>query len=73
MKIFFTLVFVLVIFSCNERNNNIKVEHYENGGLKSIGRYKNKIINGQVQWFYPNGNIEQLVNFKNGRGKRQRY
>jgi antitoxin component YwqK of YwqJK toxin-antitoxin module len=63
----FYLFPLLLLFSCADKNQiEVKQEHYSDGGLKSIKRYKEGKIAGQAQWFYPDGKLEQTVIFKDG-------
>ena len=69
------LIIAIVVFlgSCKNQNENVKTERYSNGNLKFIKNYKNGLIDGQSQWFYPSGTIEQIVLFKNGKENGNAY
>jgi antitoxin component YwqK of YwqJK toxin-antitoxin module len=38
-----------------------------------VKRYKNNVLDGQSQWYYRNGNIEEVVMFKQGKANGNAY
>jgi antitoxin component YwqK of YwqJK toxin-antitoxin module len=60
------LIVIMVIFSCSEKNKNLEIGYFSEGGIHYIHKYKYGKLDGESVWFYPNGNIEQIVPFKNG-------
>ena len=57
----------ITIFSCTQKDNNIRYDYYTNNKIKFIKRYKNNLLDGQSQWFYENGTVEQTVLFNVGK------
>lgn len=47
-------------------NGNWKV-YRKNGKLRTIGQYRNKIIDGVWECYYPNGKTESLFDYRNGK------
>lgn len=44
----------------------ISYYYYEDGDLKSIQRFKNDKLHGEILYFYPNGKIETKTHFESG-------
>lgn len=63
----------LIVISCNQNNADIKHEYYYSDHLKSIKHYRNGVLEGQSQWFYLDGTIEQTVFFKKGKEEGNAY
>jgi len=63
----YALCVIVFFYSCKADDPNTKVEYHRDGTVKFIKRYNEGILNGQSQWFYENGNLEQTVLFKAGK------
>jgi antitoxin component YwqK of YwqJK toxin-antitoxin module len=57
----------VLIFSCDLKENNLRIERYDDNNVKFLKRYSNEVLHGESVWFFQNGNVEQKVIFRNGR------
>lgn len=65
-KTFFFFLLLLSLGGCSTFLYKKEVERYPNGQVKNIIRYKDGILNGPFESFYPGGNKQATLNFKNG-------
>ena len=72
-SIAYILLLTIFIFSCTPDNSNIKYGYHSNKEIRFIKRYKNNLLEGQSQWFYEDGTIEQTVRFNEGKESGSAY
>ena len=64
------LIFILLIFSCNDRIIEVVIEKYSNGIFKTVNYYANKGENQElvkILTYYYDGHIEYEKNYKNNK------
>jgi antitoxin component YwqK of YwqJK toxin-antitoxin module len=69
----YAVLLILFMVSCIQNDSNIKYGYHSNKGIKFIKRYRNHMPEGQFQWFYENGTIEQTVMFLEGKESGNAY
>jgi antitoxin component YwqK of YwqJK toxin-antitoxin module len=68
LKNIFSSLFLLLILSACNRNNDVVIinkEYYANGQLKSEAKFVNRHKNGYYNAYYANGNIRYITFYKN--------
>jgi antitoxin component YwqK of YwqJK toxin-antitoxin module len=64
-KILLFLSILFIVFGCN--NYEIKKDYYSNGNLKSVGEFKDGMLDGTLKVFYENGDLKRVVTFREGK------
>ena len=67
------LFLVIMLFGCETKDKNVKNEYYSTGEIKSIKRYKNKLLDGEAIGFYVSGNVREKTQFHKGKAEGYTY
>lgn len=63
--LFFSLLVILANSSCSRNSGENRIEHFQNGNTKSIMQYNGTKKNGPFKYFFENGSIYKVGEFKN--------
>lgn len=62
-----------IIITPPNSNHRIEYNFFENGKLKSVHKYIDKLYDGEQLWFFSDGNLDRKIQFNNGKANGKAY